>query len=133
MEEANQRVHGTVKDVGAARFQREQPQLQPLPVHRFDTRYVEPRVVAWDGYVAVRGNRYSVPAARCGQAVTVRLTLAGQVSLWDRQGQCVAVHPHRPAAHGGSPVPAHHAARWPPAMVVERRELAVDEEVTACQ
>ena len=130
--EADQRVHGTVKEVVAVRFQREQPQLQPLPVHRFDTSYVEPRVVAWDGYVDVRGNRYSVPAALCGQSVTVRLTLEGQVSIWDRQGQCVAVHPHRPAAYGWSTVPAHQAALWPPAVVVERRDLAVYDEVTAC-
>ena len=130
--EADQRVQGTVKEVVAVRFQREQPQLQPLPAHRFDTSYVESRVVAWDGYVDVRGNRYSVPAALCGQSVTVRLTLEGQVSVIDSGGQCVAVHLHRPATHGWSTVPAHHAALWPPAVVVERRDLAVYDEVIAC-
>src|SRR5512143_3884840 len=123
--EADQRVHGTVKEVVAARFQREQPHLQPLPVHRVDTSYLEPRMVAWDGYVEVRGNRYSVPAALCGQPVTVRLTLDGQVSIWDHDGRCVAVHPYRPAAHGWSTVPAHQVGGWPPAVVVERRDLAV--------
>src|SRR5512143_46665 len=131
-DEADQRIHGTVKEVVAVRFQREQPHLQPLPLHRFDTSYVESRVVAWDGYVDVRGNRYSVPAALCGQSVTVRLTLDGQVAVMDSGGQCGAVHPHRPAAHGWSTVPAHHAALWPPGVAVERRDLAVYDEVIAC-
>lgn len=130
--EADQRVHGTVKEVVAVRFQREQPHLQPLPAHRFDTSYLEPRMVAGDGYIDVRGNRYRVPATLCGQAVTVRLTLDGQVSIGDRDGQCVAVHSYRPAAHGWSTVPAHQTEVWLPAVVVERRDLAVYDEVTAC-
>lgn len=132
VDEADQRVHGTVKEVVAVRFQQEQTHLQPLPIHRFDTSYFESRLVAWDGYVDVRGNRYSVPAALCGQAVTIRLTLDGQVSVLDNQGQCVAIHQCRPAAEGWGTVPAHHAALWPPMVVVERRDLAVYDEVTEC-
>ena len=44
---------------------------------RYDTAYREPRVVSWDAYVDVRGNRYSVPAECAGRAVTIRLTLEG--------------------------------------------------------
>ena len=44
-----------------ARFAREQPTLGPLPPVRFDTSYREFRQVAWDAYIDVRGNRYSVP------------------------------------------------------------------------
>ena len=75
LEEADQRLHGTVKEVVAERFERERPALMPLPAHRFDTSYVETRHVGWDAYVNVRGNRYSVPSAYCGQMVTVRISL----------------------------------------------------------
>src|SRR5216683_435779 len=53
-EEADQRLHGTVKEVVAERFLREWPHLQALPAMRFDTAYRERRVVAWDGYIEVR-------------------------------------------------------------------------------
>ena len=75
LEEADQRLHGTVKEVVAERFERERPALMPLPAHRFDTSYVETRHVGWDAYVNVRGNRYSVPSAYCGQAVTIHVSL----------------------------------------------------------
>jgi len=57
-EEADQRVHGTVKEVVAERFTQEVPALGPLPTQRYDTAYRETRHVSWDGYVEVRGNRY---------------------------------------------------------------------------
>jgi transposase len=62
-EEADLRVQGTVKEVVAERFEREKPHLKPLPAIRYDTSYFEYRHVAWDGYIDVRGNRYSVPPA----------------------------------------------------------------------
>ena len=52
-----------------------------LPAHRFDTSYVETRHVGWDAYVNVRGNRYSVPSAYCGQMVTIRLSLDDELSI----------------------------------------------------
>jgi transposase len=61
-EEADQRLHGTVKEVVAERFAREQPALGALPAQRYDTSYRELRQVAWDAYIEVRGNRYSVPS-----------------------------------------------------------------------
>ena len=70
-QEADRRVQGTVKEVVAERFVREAPTLQPLPVARYDTAYHEHRRVAWDGYIDVRGNRYSVPSQWVGQIVTV--------------------------------------------------------------
>ena len=62
-EEADPRLQGTVKEVVAERFEREKPYLQPLPKVRYDTSYLEYRQAAWDGYIEVRGNRYSVPAS----------------------------------------------------------------------
>jgi len=76
-EEADLRVQGTVKEVVAERFERERPQLQALPAVRYDTSYLEYRQAAWDGYIEVRGNRYSVPAGLAGQRVAVRIGLDG--------------------------------------------------------
>ena len=82
LEEADQRLHGTVKEVVAERFERERLALMSLPAHRFDTSYVETRHVGWDAYVNVRGNRYSVPSAYCGQMVTIRLSLDDELAVY---------------------------------------------------
>jgi len=127
-EEADQRLHGTVREVVAARFVREWPQLQALPARRFDTAYRERRVVAWDGYIEVRGNRYSVPGELCGALVEVRIGLDGAVAVDTGAGQLVARHRLKSAA-GWVRVPEHHRILWEQAVTVERRELAVYEEV----
>jgi hypothetical protein len=84
--------------------------------------------VSWDAYVEVRGHRYSVPAALAGQSVRVRITLDGALTVHDGE-QCVAQHVLQPLAHGWATVPAHHAALWADTLAVERRSLAVYEEV----
>jgi hypothetical protein len=127
--EADPRVHGTVHEVVAERFAREAPTLQPLPPRRYDTAYWEARQVGWDAYVEVRGNRYSVPGTLAGQPVRVRITLDGTVAIYDGE-QCVAQHVLQPAAQGWVTVPAHHAGLWADTLAVERRPLAVYEEVT---
>lgn len=127
-EEADPRVHGTVREVVAERFLREAPTLQPLPPRRYDTAYWEPRQVGWDAYVEVRGNRYSVPAALAGRSVRVRIALDGAVAIYDGE-QCVAQHVLRPAVHGWVTVPDHHAALWADTLTVEPRPLAIYEEV----
>jgi len=81
-EEADLRVQGTVKEVVLERFEREQPSLNPLPLVHYDTSYLEYRQVAWDGYIDVRGNRYSVPAALVGQRVLVRIGLDGLLRVF---------------------------------------------------
>jgi transposase len=80
-EEADARVHGTVKEVVAERFERERPSLQPLPARRYDTAYLERRMVGWDGYIEVRGNRYSVPGDMAGRPVRIRIGLDGMLSV----------------------------------------------------
>lgn len=127
-EEADPRVHGTVREVVAERFAREAPTLQPLPARRYDTAYWEMREVGWDAYVDIRGNRYSVPDGLVGRPVRVRITLDGVAAIYDGE-QCVTQHVLRPAAHGWATVPAHHATLWADTLAVERRPLAVYEEV----
>jgi hypothetical protein len=128
-EEADQRLHGTVKEVVAERFVREWPHLQALPAMRFDTAYRERRVVAWDGYIEVRGNRYSVPGELCGALVEVRIGLDGGVAVYNGEGQLVARHRLKSAADGWVLAPEHHRILWEQALTVERRELAVYEKL----
>jgi len=126
-EEADPRVHGTVKEVVEARFARERPHLGPLPAQRYDTAYLETRQVAWDGYIEVRGNRYSVPAELAGQPVAVRIDLDDQLRVY-AGARLVACHTLQKAHKGWATVTEHHAALWEKTLGVARRELAVYEE-----
>lgn len=132
--EADQRVHGTVKEVVAERFAREQPALGPLPAQRYDTAYRELRQVAWDAYIEVRGNRYSVPADLAGQSVAVRIGLDDVLRVYrtpapDPDELPVAIHHLRSVQQGWLTVPEHHIALWQSALKVDQRPLQVYEEV----
>ena len=113
----------------AERFQREVSELRALPVQRFDTSYRELRQVGWDAYVDIRGNRYSVPARLAGQRVAIRISLEGTVSVFDGE-ELVARHRLRSSNEGWVTVPSHHVPLWQQTLEVERRPLAVYEEVT---
>lgn len=128
-EEADPRLHGTVKEIVAERFEREKPSLKPLPKVRYDTSYYELRRVAWDGYIDVRGNRYSVPAELVGQRVAVRIGLDSLLRVYQAE-VLVATHCLRSAQAGWSTVTAHHVELWKDALKVERRSLAAYEEVS---
>jgi len=130
-EEADMRMHGTVKEVVKERFTREAPLLNPLPVVRYDTSYQEHRLVHWDGYIDVKGNRYSVPASLCGKIVIIRITLDGELFIYDNQ-ILVARHLIRPARNGWVTDNAHHRDLWSNTLTVERRDLSVYEEVIPC-
>jgi transposase len=125
-EEADLRVQSTVKEVVAERFERERPHLRPLPAQRYDTSYLEIRKVAWDAYIDVRGNRYSVPADLVGQTVTVRIGVDGNLRVY-HQEHLVAHHHLQTAQHGWVTVPEHHAPLWAD-LKVEQRSLQAYEE-----
>ncbi len=127
-EEADPRVHGTVKEVVSVRFEREATHLRPLPPMRFDTSYVETRQVSWDAYVDVRGNRYSVPDELVNRTVTVRISVDGEMRVYHGD-QLVTTQVLKPASEGWSTVPSHHARLWSEALQVELRPLSVYEEV----
>lgn len=127
-EEADPRIHGTLGEVVIERFNREQPALGPLPPQRYDTAYHETRRVSWDGYVEVRGNRYSVPARLAGHSVAVRISLDDQLTVLVGDA-IVASHRLQSAQKGWVSVPEHHAALWQETLGVERRPLLVYEEV----
>lgn len=129
-EEADPRVHGTVREVVAERFARERPHLAPLPEVRFDTAYLEMRVVSWDAYVEVRGNRYSVPDAFAGQVVPIRITLDDQLVVYNCE-QVLVTHRLQPRSAGWVTVPGHHAALWQRTLQVEHRPLTDYAEATS--
>jgi len=130
-EEADPRMHGSLKEVVSERFDRERPALLPLPRVRYDTSYLEQRSVHWDGYVEVRGNRYSVPASFCGSMVEVRIGLDGKLRISSGE-KLVAEHLLQSAGQGWVTVPSHHAELWQKALSVECRPLSVYEEVSRC-
>jgi hypothetical protein len=127
-EEADPRVHGTVKEMVAARFEREVPVLQPLPDGRYDTAYIERRQVGWDAYIDVRGNRYSVPDDLTGQLVRIHLGLDGSLRVYAGEA-LVAQHSLQAAAQGWVSLPEHHRQLWQTTLKVEQRPLHVYEAV----
>ena len=128
-EEADLRIQGTVKEVVAERFEREKPHLQALPVVRYDTSYLDYRQAAWDGYIEVKGNRYSVPAALAGQRVAVRIGLDRLLRIYHAE-TLVASHTLRSRQEGWSTLAEHRTEMWRTTLPqVEQRALAIYEEV----
>ena len=127
-EEADRRVQDTVREVVALRFEREKPALKPLPCVRYDTSYFEFRRVSWDGYIDVRGNRYSIPADLLGQRVAVRIGLDSTLRIYQAEN-LVATHTLRSREEGWSTDPKHHTTLWNDTLKVEQRPLSAYEEV----
>jgi hypothetical protein len=63
--------------------------------------------------------------------VTVRIGLDGGLSIFSGDRK-VADHRLRRTQEGWVTLPAHHAGLWRQAFSVERRDLAVYEEVIRC-
>ena len=128
--EADQRLHGTVKEVVAERFEREQPLLLEPPAVRYDTSYFETRQVSWDGYIEVRETATACPVtswggrSRCGLALTI-IYASSPATDW------VASHRLRNASEGWVTVGEHHGQLWREALQVERRSLATYQEAAA--
>lgn len=129
-EEADQRLHGTVKEVVAVRFAREKPTLGPLPQQRYDTSYYETRQVGWDAYIDVRGNRYSVPGQLAGRTVAIRIGLDDTLRILAGE-ELVAAHWLRPAREGWVTADEHHEQLWRDTLRVQQRPLTVYEEVAS--
>lgn len=126
--EADQRCQGTVKEIVSERFTKEQPYLKSLPPQRYDTAYREIRTVAWDGYIEVHGNRYSVPTTLAGQRVTIRIGLDESLRVYHAE-QLMATHQLQSRQDGWVTVNTHHAALWQSTLQVEERALEVYAEV----
>ena len=125
--EADQRVQQTVKEIVANRFDREKPHLNLLPSVRFDTSYIAYRQASWDGYIDVRGNRYSVPSAVAGQQVRIRLSLSDELRVFHND-KLIASHYLQPAANGWVTIGEHHSDLWQKTLQVQQRSLQTYEE-----
>lgn len=128
-EEADRRVHGTVKEVVAERFEREYPLLKSLPAQRYDTSYLEHRKVGWDGYIHVRGNRYSLPIQLVNQTVVVRISLEDELRVYHAD-QLMARHRLQSSELGWVTTPEHHAPLWQSTLKVEQRPLEAYQEAS---
>lgn len=128
-ETADERILRQFHQTPNVRFAQEQQRLKPLPPTDFDTRYYDIRHVAWDGYIDVRGNRYSVPSAYSGQPVVIRISLDNVLSVYDAQDNCIACH--RLSVQGWQTEPAHHRALWQQTLHVETRDLRIYDEVSS--
>ena len=129
-EEADPRVHGTTGEVVSERFEQERSHLGPLPAARYDTSYLEQRRVGWDGYIDVRGNRYSVLGELAGETVNVRIGLDASLRVYEGE-QLVANHLLQDKSAGWASVPEHHTGLWKETLAVEKRSLSVYEEVSS--
>ena len=98
--------------------------------YMYDTAYRETRHVNWDGYIEVRGNRYSVPHGLQGRVLAVRIGLDESLRVYDGEA-LVATHRLRSAREGWVTVPAHHEALWQTTLGVQQRSLAAYEEAAA--
>lgn len=87
---ANQRLHGTTKEVPEERFQREKEFLLPLQIRDYDTTFPVPARAYHDCRLRFDGNYYSVPAKYILLPLLLR---AGkyEVKLFYR-GNCIATH-----------------------------------------
>lgn len=128
-ETADERYLRQFRQSPLTRFDDERPRLKTLPPTDFDTRYYDVRHVACDAYIEVRGNRYSVPSAYCGQSVTIRISLEGELSVYGIEGECIACH--RLSQQGWQTEPAHHRALWQQTLQVETRDLRIYDEVSS--
>jgi len=126
---ADERVLRQFEQTPQQRFVEERLTLQALPPSAFDTSYRDMRQVSWDGYIDVRGNRYTVPTQYCGQGVSIRIGLLGQLRVYNAADSLIATHLLRPKQQGWQSQPDHHRELWQETLNVEYRDLSVYQEV----
>jgi len=88
---ADTRIHGTVRQQVAARFQIEHPALRPLPASLFPCFVEARRKVHRDGHVEFAKAYYSVPPEYLGREVWVRAE-ARVVRLFNHRMEVIAAH-----------------------------------------
>lgn len=87
---ANQRVHGTTKEIPEERFQKEKEFLLPLQAKDYDTTFPVPARAYHDCRLRFDGNYYSVPAKYILLPLTLR---AGKYEVKiSHQANCIAAH-----------------------------------------
>ena len=124
---ADERIHNTVKEKVADRFEREKASLKSLSSIRYDTSYREVRRVPVDAYIDVRSNRYSVPSELVGQQVSIRIGLDRQLLIYSADDTLAASHLLKNGKNQWQLNPVHHRALYDE-VKVETRDLSQYEE-----
>lgn len=122
---ADQRFLRQFQQTPMDRFDADQAALKPLPAQRYDTSYCEYRQVSWDGYIEAKGNRYSVPSTYCGQSVKIRMSLSGELRVFNTEDQLITQHRLQPKSFGWVTATVHHQVLRES---VQRRSLGDYEE-----
>lgn len=92
-------------------FAEEQPLLQSLPCHPYDTARVLYRLCDIEGFIAWEGNRYSLPYDYVTEILPVRVT-ESELFVYKPDLTCVARHALRPKGAGEDAVlEGHRPAR----------------------
>lgn len=94
----------------------------------FNAGFLQLANVAWDSYIDVRGNRYSVPSFWCGRAVNIRIGLDNTLRIYGDE-QLLATYLLQEVTQGWQKVPEHHQALWQQVSRVASRSLSVYEEL----
>jgi transposase len=130
MEEINQRVHGTTREVPRERFAREQ--LRSLANQPdYDTSYVSYREVFKDCLLSYRGSRYSVPHRYAGKRVVVKEPVEGGRIVICHQQKHIAEHTLA-AAKGAMIIdPEHYRGLERRSLVVEKKAAVPARELVA--
>lgn len=99
-------IHAAPRELFAA----EQPHLKPLPMWIPPVYSLHHRIVDVEGYVSVRGNRYSVPYALIGRRIEAR-EMKDQIEVYDGP-RVVASHARLPLPRDARVTdPAHRPPR----------------------
>jgi transposase len=69
---ANVRIHGETREKPLALFEKERPDLNPLPAHPFDIATVSQVRASSQFRITIDTNRYSVPAEYAGMRLTLK-------------------------------------------------------------
>jgi transposase len=96
-EKADLHVHRTTGKPPIELFEEEQ--LQPLPLHPYDTSEVALRVCDAEGFVAFETNRYSVPSDYIADILSIKAT-EHEILIYSPEIDCIAGHERVPAGQG---------------------------------
>lgn len=86
------RKHGTTKRRPIDMYIEEQPYLQRLPVHHFDTSLVTHKIVNQESCIYWEGYQYVVPGKYMFELCPLRIT-EDQMMIYSPAGEQIAVHP----------------------------------------
>jgi transposase len=108
-EKADLHIHRTTGKPPLELFEEEE--LQPLPLHPYDTAEVALRVCDAEGFVAFETNRYSVPSGYIADILSLKAT-EHEILIYSPEIDLIARHEREPAGRGRKVEdPAHFAMK----------------------